>query len=100
MATFSDRPWSGISASDYASTADYCDACLIDENPAGSEKIQANCKLPVKEPGGAYNRGAIRAALAVLAGARGGVQASAESKASARRTLLRLAREAKIEVAE
>lgn len=90
---FSDKPWGGITASDYSDAAAYCAACLLDLNPLGKEKTKAACKLPVKEPGGAYNRNAIHAAAAVLAGARGGVQASPEEKRKAARRLIRLYRE-------
>lgn len=44
------RQWDG-SPSNYDSTEDYCSACLIDVNPEGETKIQALCKLPVKQPG-------------------------------------------------
>ena len=47
--------WSGA-ASNYASTADYCDACLINTNAAAGKTkredwTQDHCMLPVKEPG-------------------------------------------------
>jgi len=90
---FSDKPWGGITASDYSDAAEYCDACLIDLNPPGKEKVKTACKLPVKEPSGTYNRNAIHAAAAVLAGARGGVQAPPEEKRKAARKLMRLYRE-------
>lgn len=90
---FSDRPWGQISESDYEDADAFCAACLIDLNPPGKEKTKALCKLPVKEPGGAYNRNAIHAAAAALAGARGGVKAPPEAKAKAARALVRLYRE-------
>jgi hypothetical protein len=90
---FSDRPWGSISESDYTDADQFCAACLIDLNPPGKEKVKANCKLPVKEPGGAYNRNAIHAAAAALAGARGGVQAPPEAKRKAARALIRLYRQ-------
>lgn len=99
MVSFTDAQWDG-SASRYEDTAEYCGACLIDLNDPGAEKVQAKCKLPVKEPNGAYNRNALRAAAAALMGARGGVQAPAAEKAKAARKLLRLMREAGIEPGE
>lgn len=87
---FSDKPWGSISDSDYKDAASFCSACLIDTNPSGQEKVKSNCKLPIKEPSGVYNRNAIRAAVAVLAGARGGVQAPSQEKRAAARKLLRL----------
>lgn len=58
----SDKPWSGSSAN-YRDAAAYCDACLVDTN-TGRDKIVAECKLPVKEPGGAINRNAAHNAAA------------------------------------
>jgi len=75
---FSDKPWGAISDSDYRDASHFCSACLIDLNEPGQEKTKANCKLPIKEPGGVYNRNAIHAAAAALAGARGGVQAGGQ----------------------
>jgi hypothetical protein len=62
-------------------------------NEAGEEKVKDKCKLPVKEPGGTYNRNGIHAAAGALAGARGGVQAPAAEKKKAARKLVRLYRE-------
>ena len=70
--------------------AAFCKACLIDTNEG--EKIKANCKLPVYEPGGALNRNAVHAA----AGGRGITRVkgvSAEVKRSAARKLVRLYRQ-------
>jgi len=58
----SDKPWDGSSAN-YRDAAAYCDACLVDTNE-GREKAVTNCKLPVKEPGGAINRNAAHNAAA------------------------------------
>jgi len=96
---FTDKPWNGA-ASKYRDTDEYCGACLIDINPPGEDKIQANCKLPIKEPDGTYNRNALRAAAAALMGARGGVDAPQEEKRKAARKLLRLMKEAGIEAGE
>jgi hypothetical protein len=96
---FSNAPWSSVSESDYSSAEEYCSACLIDENPSGEKKTKDRCHLPVRMPrdrGGAYNTNALTAVAAVLAGARGGVKASAASKAAAARKLRRLYSEAKM----
>lgn len=90
---FSNKPWGSISESDYEDAEAFCAACLIDLNPSGKEKIKSLCKLPVKEPNGTYNRNAIHAAAAALAGARGGVDAPPEAKRKAARKLIRLYRE-------
>lgn len=50
MPSVSDRPWSGISSASYANAAEYCAACLIDENEPGDTHSKARCKLPVYEP--------------------------------------------------
>jgi hypothetical protein len=89
---FSDGAWDGAAAR-YPSTADYCDACLINENSGPREEwVQAKCHLPVREPSGAYNRNAIRNALARL----GQVQAASSAKAAALRRLQALKKRAKI----
>lgn len=94
MPTFSDKPWGQFSESDYRDAGQFCDACLINLNDGPRDKwTKANCKLPVKEPGGAYNRNGIHAAAAALAGARGGVQAPPEAKRRAARALIRLYRQ-------
>lgn len=93
MPTFSDKPWGNISESDYRDAEHFCASSLIDLNPPGKEKVKALCKLPVKEPGGAYNRNGIHAAAAALAGARGGVNAPPEAKRKAARVLIRLYRQ-------
>lgn len=80
-----DTPWDG-SASRYDDTAAYCAACLIDDNPAGEEKTQARCHLPIREPNGDVNINAVRNALARV----GQVQTSAANKASARSRLQRI----------
>ena len=86
----SNKPWGLISESDYAGADQFCAACLIDLNPPGQEKTKGNCKLPVKEPGGALNRNGVHAAAAALAGARGGVDAPPGEKRKAARKLVRL----------
>lgn len=89
----SNKPWSNISESDYKDAEEYCDACLIDLNESGEDKVKALCKLPVYEPNGALNRNAVHAAAAALAGARGGVDAPLEAKRKAARKLIALYRE-------
>ena len=92
----SDRKWGSISESDYDDADEYCRACLIDLNPSGEDKTKARCKLPVYEPkgmGGALNRNAVHQAAAVLAGARGGVDAPDSHRRKAVRTLLELYRQ-------
>lgn len=86
----SNKPWSNFSDADYATADAFCRASLIDLNPAGEAKTKANCKLRVYEPGGALNSNGVHAAAAVLAGARGGVDAPAAAKAKAARQLVRL----------
>jgi hypothetical protein len=85
---FSNRPWSQIKESDYRDAAAFCSACLIDLNPPGGDKSKGDCKLPVKEPGGAVNINAVHAAAAALAGARGGVQAPTDKKRAAAKRLV------------
>lgn len=89
----SNRPWGAISEADYRDAAQFCAACLIDLNEPGAEKTKGKCKLPIREPGGAINRNAVHAAAAVLAGARGGVDAPPDEKRKAARKLIRLYRE-------
>jgi len=82
----SNRPWGEISESDYPSPAAFCSACLIDENEPGADKVKSNCKLPVREPGGALNRNGVHAAAQRLSA----TQASPAAKAAAARKLVRL----------
>ena len=99
MTDFSDAAWDGA-ASNYSDTAAYCSACLIDLNEAGADKVQAKCKLPIRTPSGAVNKNALRAAAAALMGARGGVEAPPADKKKAARTLMRLMREAQMDVGD
>lgn len=86
MATVSNRAWSQFSESDYTDEQ-WKRACLI---VMGDGSSKSDCKLPVREPDGTLNRNAVHAAAAVLAGGRGGVQASADDKRKAARALIRL----------
>lgn len=73
----------------------YCSVCLIDLN-TGRDKIKAKCKLPLRSrPGAPYNTNAIRNAMGRIFQMSG---VPAEQKRKAARSLVRLAREAKIEV--
>lgn len=90
----SNRPWSQVTVADYPDAGTYCDACLINENTGPrADWSKDRCKLPVREPGGDLNRNAVHAAAAVLAGARGGVDAPATLRRRAARTLTRLYRQ-------
>jgi len=91
-ADFTDKPWDG-SASRYKDTDAYCAACLIDLNEPGKDKIQANCKLPVREPDGTYNKNAIRNALARISQLKG---VPAKELADAKKKLASLAKQAGI----
>lgn len=84
----SEKPWSDYTKSDYT-LEQWHSACLIHIHQ-GAPTSKSECKLPVKTPGGALNRNGVHAAAAALAGARGGVQASSEQKASAKRAIARL----------
>lgn len=86
----SEKAWSNFSAADYADAAAYLKACLIDQSEPGEPDTKGAGKLPVYEPDGALNRAACHAAAAVLAGARGGVEATGPEKQAAARKLIRL----------
>jgi hypothetical protein len=81
----SEQPWSNYTAADYT-IEQWHNACLIHLH-TGAPTSKNECKLPVKTPNGAVNKNGVFAAAAALAGARGGVHASAEQKASAARAL-------------
>ena len=92
---FTDGKWDG-SASNYSDTNAYCDACLLDLNPSGQDKVQALCKLPVKTAGGDYSTVAMSSAAAVLNGGMGGLKGvSSADKKKAARALMRLYGQAK-----
>lgn len=88
----SNRPWSSFSEGDYT-PEQFCRAALIDLNPSGEDKAKVRCKLPVKEPSGTLNRNGVHAAAAVLAGARGGVDAPPAQRRLAARRLVGYYRE-------
>jgi HK97 family phage major capsid protein len=77
--------WTGA-ASEYPDTAAYCAACIIDDNPAGQDKVQGLCHLPVQEPNGKLNPGAVTSA----AGRLNQVDTSPASKKAAARKLVTL----------
>jgi hypothetical protein len=89
----SDRPWSEVSKASYATAAEYCSACLIDDNASGRPKTKSRCKLPVYEPehlGGRLNRNAVRAAAERLVQSRGGLTASPSERTAAAQRLVTL----------
>jgi hypothetical protein len=96
LADVSNKRWGSIREADYEDANDYCAACLVDLNAHDEEKKKENCKLPVREPkkmGGRLNRGAVHAAVRMLAGARGGVDVPQAEKRKAARKLVRLYRD-------
>ncbi len=84
----SDKPWGQFTAADYT-PEQWARACLIDTGQ-GDAASKSRYKLPVKEPDGAVNRAGVHAAAGVLAGARGGVQASPEQMMAAAKSLVRI----------
>src|ERR1700689_71616 len=91
MADVSDRPWSEVHKSSYATAAEYCDACVIDENAPGRPRTKSRCKLPVYEPqqlGGRLNRNAVRAAAERLVQSHGGLMMSAAERQVAAKRLV------------
>lgn len=84
----SERPWSEYTAADYT-VEQWHNSCLIHQH-VGPPTSKGQCKLPVKTPNGAVNRNAVHSAAAALAGARGGVHASSDEKASAAKKLISL----------
>ncbi len=94
--TITSKAWDG-SASKYPDSAAYCAACLIDTNEPGQDKVQSNCKLPIKEPNGDINSNALGPALGALMGARGGLKGvSPADRKKAAKALLRAYQEAKM----
>lgn len=84
----SERPWSSYSSKDYTREQWHA-ACLIHNDPSPSAP-KSSSKLPIKTPNGVVNRHGVFAAAAVLAGARGGVQASQAQKDAAARKLRKI----------
>src|SRR5215470_6218936 len=99
VAEFTDSPWNNPESE--LDAADYCAICLIDDNEGNGPKVKDKCKLPIKsKPGEPVNKNALQAAAAALAGARGGLSASAQGKMAAARKVLRLMTEAKMEAGD
>ena len=87
MATFSSAHWDGDAA---RFTPEQWRASTLIDTGEGDPAAKDRYKLPVREPGGAYNRNAVHAAAAALAGGRGGVSAPPAAKKKAARALVRL----------
>jgi biopolymer transport protein ExbB/TolQ len=73
------------SSADYT-LEQYAAACLV-APPADQLKSKIQCKLPIKTPNGVLNRAGVHAAAAALAGARGGVQLTADERKTAEKKL-------------
>jgi len=86
---FSDKPWSSFSESDYT-PEQWKAACLIHLSDSLAKDQH---KLPVKEPGGPYNRNGIHSAAVALAGGRTPLKASPEKKRAAARKVISLYRQ-------
>lgn len=84
----SEQPWSSWTSADYT-LEQWHAACLIHQHD-GPPTSKGQCKLPVKTPNGTVNRNGVHAAAAALAGARGGVHASADEKNRAKAAIRRL----------
>jgi len=84
----SDKPWEQFTAADYT-PEQWARACLIDTGE-GNATAKSRHKLPVREPDGTVNRAGAHAAAGILAGARGGVDATPEQKAAAAKTLVKI----------
>jgi len=94
--SLSSAPWDG-DASRFT-PQQWRDSCLVDTGE-GAPDAKSRYKLPVREPGGAYNRAALGAAAAALAGARGsGMNIPASAKKSAARKLVTLYNRFKLDV--
>jgi len=86
--SLSSAPWDGDAAR--FTPQQWRDACLVDTGE-GAPDAKSRYKLPVKSPDGAYNRAALGAAAAALAGARGGsMNIPASAKKSAAKKLVSL----------
>jgi hypothetical protein len=81
-----ESPWSNYHESDYSQTQ-WHNACLI-HNHSGGATAKNQCKLPIKTPSGVVNRHGVYAAASVLAGGRGGVDATSAQKDQAAQSLI------------
>lgn len=86
----SDKPWGQFTAADYT-PEQWARACLIDTGE-GDTSSKSRYKLPVKEPDGTISRAGAHSAASVLAGGRGGVQATGEQKTAAAKKLVTIYR--------
>jgi len=84
----SDKPWSDFSQADYTD-AQWHAACLIHLHSGSGSYPKSDCKLPVKEPGGAVNRNGVHAAAGRLNQVTG---ITAEQKKAAAKALVGLYR--------
>lgn len=84
------KPWSQFSQGDY-SDEQWQHACILDRGTGNTPKERY--ALPVREPDGTLNANGVHAAAAVLAGARGGVNAPPAAKRAAARKLVSLYRQ-------
>src|SRR5580765_5794043 len=82
----SEKPWSDFTKADYT-LEQWHAACLIHQHD-GPPTSKDQCKLPVKTPNGAVSRNGVHAAAAALAGARTPINASADEKNKAAKTLI------------
>lgn len=89
MAAFSDAAWDG---NEGRFTIEQWKRSTLIDTGEGDPDTKQRYKLPVREPDGAYNRNAIRNALARI----GQVQAPADAKAAALRKLQALKKQAGI----
>src|SRR5262245_24433160 len=85
--TISDKPWGDFGAADY-DEEQWFKATIMHLN--GDSRVKGDNKLPVREPDGTLNRNGIHAAASALAGGRGGVNAPAEAKTAAAKTIVGL----------
>jgi HK97 family phage prohead protease len=83
----SDKPWSDFPNSAFTDEQ-YARSAILDRGPDFSDSAKQRYSLPVREPDGTLNRNAAHNAAAVLGGARGGVNATTEQKATAARKLV------------
>src|SRR5689334_19484283 len=69
MTVISERPWGRYAEAEY-SMPEWRSSCLVDTG-IGDPDSKSRYKLPVREPMGDLNRGAVHAAAAGLGGVRG-----------------------------
>jgi hypothetical protein len=94
MTTFSDENWSSPEAD--LSPEDFAKCSLIDLNKPGEPKVKGKIKLPIRStPGGPVNKAALKNAAGRIFQMTG---VPADEKKKAAKTLVRLMREAGIEV--